>query len=358
MFYREAGQFKTSYGADMAVFPIRQDRIGIAVILAIAYVVVPLFGSSFFVATIMIPMLIFTMAAIGLNILTGYAGLISLGTGAFMGVGAYACFKLATAFPEVNVLVWVLASGFFSAAVGVVFGLPSLRIKGLYLAVATLAAQFFLQWCFVRIGWLTNYSSSGSIEAGRYAIFGVTITGPEASETARYLCVLSLLVFLTWIASNLVHGRIGRKWMMVRDMDIAAELMGVKLLPTKLLAFAVSSYFCGVSGAMLLYFHYGSMESIAFNIELSFQILFMVIIGGLGSLIGSYFGAAFIAALPIVFKFTPQLFGLELHSAHVDQFTLMVVGVLIIVFLIAEPHGLARLWQIGKQKLRVWPFPY
>lgn len=358
MLYREVGQFKTDYAADMAVFPIRQDRIGIAVILVLAYVAVPLFGNSFFVATIMIPMLIFTMAAIGLNILTGYAGLISLGTGAFMGVGAYAAFKLASAFPDVNVLVWILASGFFSAAVGVVFGLPSLRIKGLYLAVATLAAQFFLQWCFVRIGWLTNYSSSGSIEAARRSLFGVPITGPEASVTARYFCVLSLLVFLTWIASNIVHGRIGRKWMMVRDMDIAAELMGVKLLPTKLLAFAVSSYFCGVAGAMMLFFHYGSMESIAFNIDLSFQVLFMVIIGGLGSLVGCYFGAAFIAALPIVIKFAPQAVGLELHSAHVDQFTVMVIGGLIIFFLIVEPHGLARLWQIGKQKLRVWPFPY
>lgn len=357
MFYREAGQFKTSYAADMAVFPIRQDRIGIAVIIAIAYAV-PFFGSSFFVSSVMIPMLIFTLAAIGLNILTGYAGLISLGTGAFMGVGAYAAFKLTTAFPEVNVLVWILVSGVFSAAIGVVFGLPSLRIKGLYLAVATLAAQFFLQWCFVRIGWLTNYSSSGSIEAARRTLFGTAITGPEATETARYLCVLTLLIGLTWVASNLVHGRIGRTWMMVRDMDIAAELMGVNLLPTKLLAFAVSSYFCGVAGAMLLFFHYGSMESIAFNIELSFQILFMVIIGGLGSLIGSYLGAAFIAALPIVIKFAPQLVGLELHSAHVDQFVVMLVGGLIIFFLIVEPHGLARLWQIGKQKLRVWPFPY
>ncbi|MEJ1160005.1 branched-chain amino acid ABC transporter permease [Prosthecomicrobium sp. N25] len=358
MLYREAGQFKTTYAEDMAVFPIRQDRIGIAVILLVAYVGVPLFASSFALTSVLIPMLVLTLAAIGLNILTGYAGLISLGTGAFMGVGAYACFKLTTAFPEVNVLVWILASGFFAAAVGVVFGLPSLRIKGLYLAVATLAAQFFLQWCFVRIGWLTNYSSSGSIEAARRELFGIQITGPGASDVARYLCVLTLLVFLTWIASNIVHGRIGRKWMMVRDMDIAAELMGVRLLPTKLLAFAVSSYFCGVAGAMLLFFHYGSMESIAFNIDLSFQILFMIIIGGLGSLIGSYFGAAFIAALPIVIKFAPQLVGLELHSAHVDQATVMIVGALIIFFLIVEPHGLARLWQIGKQKLRVWPFPY
>jgi branched-chain amino acid transport system permease protein len=358
MFYREAGQFKTSYAADMAVFPIRQDRIGIAVILCVAFVGVPLLASPFWLSSIMIPTLVFVTAALGLNILTGYAGLISLGTGAFMGVGAVACFKLATAFPDVNILVWVLASGFFSAAVGVVFGLPSLRIKGLYLAVATLAAQFFLQWCFVRVGWLTNNSSSGSIEAARRTLFGIPITGPEASAEMRYLCVLSLLVFLTWIASNIVHGRIGRSWMMVRDMDIAAELMGLKLLPTKLLAFAVSSYFCGVAGAMLLFFYFGAMELTAFNIELSFQILFMIIIGGLGSLIGCYLGAFFISALPIAIKFAPAVFGLELPSAVVDQVTTMIIGALIILFLIAEPHGLARLWQIGKQKLRVWPFPY
>jgi branched-chain amino acid transport system permease protein len=347
MLYREAGQFKTTYSADMAVFPIRQDRIGIAVILLIAYVGVPLFAT-----------LILTLAAIGLNILTGYTGLISLGTGAFMGVGAFACFQLTTRYPDVNVLIWILTSGFFAAAIGAAFGIPSLRIKGLYLAVATLAAQFFLEWCFRSIPWLTNNSSSGSIEAATRTILGVQITGPGASDLARYLSVLTVLVLLTWITSNIVHGRIGRKWMMVRDMDIAAELMGIRLLPTKLLAFAVSSYLCGVSGAMLLYFHYGSMESTAFSIELSFQILFMVIIGGLGSLIGSYFGAAFIAALPIFLKFAPQLVGLQLHSAHVDQATTMLIGMLIVFFLIVEPHGLARLWQIGKQKLRVWPFPY
>ncbi len=358
MFYREVGQFKSTYAADMAIFPIRQDRIGIAVLLGIAAVAVPLVANDFFLASIMIPGLIFTLAAIGLNILTGYAGQISLGTGAFMGVGAYAAFKMASAFPQVNVIVWILASGVFSAGVGVVFGLPSLRIKGLYLAVTTLAAQFFLDWCFGRIGWLTDYSSSGAIEASRRALFGIAISGPEASPLARYFVVLGLVVFLTFIASNLVHGRIGRTWMMVRDMDIAAELMGVRLLPAKLLAFAVSSYFAGVAGAMMVFFWLGAAEPSAFGISLSFQVLFMVIIGGLGSMIGSYFGAAFIWALPVMITFAPKLVGVDIPSATVEHVNSMIVGALIIFFLIVEPHGLARLWAVTKQKLRVWPFPW
>src|SRR5579864_2192712 len=164
MLYREAGQYKTSYAADMAVFPLVQDRLMLAVVLALAFVVIPLTGNEFLLNAVMIPFLVFSLAAIGLNLLTGFAGLLSLGTGAFMGVGAYACYKLTTLFPEVNILVWVVVSGLFSAGVGTLFGLPSLRIKGFYLAVATLAAQFFLEWCFVRIPWLYNYSTSGAIE--------------------------------------------------------------------------------------------------------------------------------------------------------------------------------------------------
>src|SRR5205085_12029564 len=168
----------TSYTSDQAVFPILQDRIGIRVILAIAYLVIPLSANDFVINAVMIPFLIFSLASIGLNLLTGYTGLLSLGTGAFMGVGAYACYKLTTAFPNVSVLIWILASGCFSAAVGVLFGLPSLRIKGFYLAVATLAAQFFLEWCFIRIPWLFNYSVSGAIEVPLRTTFGVPVTGP------------------------------------------------------------------------------------------------------------------------------------------------------------------------------------
>src|SRR3954468_17694600 len=215
MLYREAGQFKSTYAADQAVFPLVQDRIGIAAILLIAFVVIPVTGSSFLIQAIMIPFLIFSLAAMGLNILTGYTGLVSLGTGAFMGVGAYACYKLTTLFPGVNVLIWIVCSGFFAAAIGVLFGLPSLRIKGFYLAVATLAAQFFLSWCFIRVPWLYNHNASGAIEVPLRTLFGVPITGATATSTARYLVVLSIVVAMTWLASNLVHGRIGRMWMAV-----------------------------------------------------------------------------------------------------------------------------------------------
>src|ERR1700722_1242015 len=357
MFYREAGQFKTTYAADMAVFPVLQDRIGIAAILAVAFLVLP-FASEFVLHVVMIPFLVFSLAAIGLNILTGYTGLLSLGTGAFMGIGAFACYKLTSIFPNVNIIVWVIASGFFSAAVGVLFGLPSLRIKGFYLAVATLAAQFFLEWCFIRIPWLYNYAISGAIEVPKRTLAGIPLTGPTATATTRYLVVLSIVVLMTWVASNLVHGRIGRMWMAVRDMDLAAELIGIRLLRAKLLAFAVSSFYCGVAGAMIVFLWYGGAEANVFAIDQSFLILFMVIIGGLGTLMGSFFGAALIYILPIVLRLVPDAFGLPLYPATVEHLQFFILGALIIVFLVVEPSGLARLWQIGKQKLRVWPFPY
>lgn len=358
MFYRETGQFKQDYAADSAVFPILQDRYGLAIILAIAFVGIPLFGNEFLLASVMIPFLILSLGAIGLNILVGYTGLLSLGTAAFMGVGAYATYKLSTIFPQINVLVWILCSGFFAAGIGALFGLPSLRIKGFYLAVATLAAQFFLQWCFVRISWLYNDNPSGAIEVPARTLFGIAITGPSATPVTRYLVVLVIVTVMTLIASNIVHGRIGRTWMAVRDMDIAAQLMGIRLLPAKLLAFAVSSFYCGVAGALMVFLWLGAAEPSAFDIRLSFVLLFMVIIGGLGSLIGSFMGAALIHIMPIAIRTLPESLGLPIAAATVEHLTYLIVGGLIIFFLIVEPHGLARLWQIAKQKLRVWPFPY
>jgi ABC-type branched-chain amino acid transport system, permease component len=357
MLYREAGQFKTDYVSDQAIFPILQDRIGIAVILAIA-LAIPFTENDFLINAVMIPFLIFALASIGLNLLTGYTGLLSLGTGAFMGVGAYSCYRLTSSFPDVNILVWIVASGFVTAAVGAVFGLPSLRIKGFYLAIATLAAQFFLEWCFIRIPWLYNYNVSGAIEVPQRELFGIIITGPRATSETRYYIVLGFVVAMTWLASNLVHGRIGRMWMAVRDMDIAAELMGIRLLPTKLLAFAVSSFYCGIAGALMVFLWYGGAEPSVFGINQSFTILFMIILGGLGSLLGAFLGAALIFILPILLRLVPEMLGLRLHADTVEHLTFMIVGALIVFFLIAEPAGLARLWQIGKQKLRVWPFPY
>jgi branched-chain amino acid transport system permease protein len=203
-----------------------------------------------------------------------------------------------------------------------------------------------------------NYNVSNAIEVPQRMLGDIVVTGPNSTPLTRYLVVLTVVVVMTWVASNIVHGRIGRMWMAVRDQDISAELMGIRLLRTKLLAFAVSSFYCGVAGAMLVFLWYGGAEADTFNINQSFFVLFMVIIGGLGSLLGSYLGAALIFGLPILLRYLPDAFGVPIHSATVEHISFLIVGTLIILFLIVEPHGLARLWQIAKQKLRVWPFPY
>jgi branched-chain amino acid transport system permease protein len=359
MIYREVGQFKTSYSADEAIFPIRQDRGLALAALAIAYLVIPAVGSEYWLLTIMIPFLVYALAALGLNLLTGYAGQVSLGTGGFMAVGAFATYKLTTLFPGINIVVVLIFAGLLTALVGVVFGFPSLRIKGFYLAVATLAAQFFLIWVFNKFPWFYNYSASGVISAPPRAVFGqVYVTGAEADPRAKYLFVLTIVILLALVAKNLVRGRIGRAWMAIRDQDIAAEIIGIDPLKTKLLAFAVSSFYCGVAGAMWAFIYTGAVEASAFEIDRSFQILFMIIIGGLGSVLGSFLGAAFIVLLPVLLDNTPRLVGLEIPVNLVTNLQSMIFGALIVFFLIVEPRGLARLWQIGKEKLRLWPFPH
>jgi branched-chain amino acid transport system permease protein len=356
--YREAGQFKTSYAADQAVFPIPQDRVVVGALLVAAFVVPPALASEYWLQAVLIPFLVYAMAAVGLNLLTGYAGQVSLGTGGFMAVGAYSAFKLTTAFPALNIVAVFVLAGVIAAAVGIVFGLPSLRIKGFYLAVATLASQFFLIWLFNKVGWFVNYAPSGTITAPPRTMLGVMVTGPEATAEARYLVALGLVVVFGVIAKNLVRGRVGRSWMAIRDRDIAAEIIGVRPLRTKLLAFAISSFYCGVAGAMLVFLFLGSAETLAFDINQSFLVLFMVIIGGLGSILGSFLGAAFIILTPIFLTNAPHWLGLSLSVALQKEIELMVFGGLILFFLIAEPHGLARLWQVGKEKLRLWPFPH
>jgi len=356
--YREAGQFKTTYADDQAIFPIVQDRVAVVAALVAFALVPPLVASEYWLQAILIPFLVYALAALGLNLLTGYAGQLSLGTGGFMAVGAYSAFKLTTAFPSLNVLLVFPLAGLIAAAVGLVFGIPSLRIKGFYLAVATLAAQFFLIWLFNKVAWFTNYAPSGIISAPPRTVLGMMVTGPEATAPVRYLVALGLVVVFALIAKNLVRGRVGRAWMAIRDRDIAAEIIGVKPLPTKLLAFGISSFYCGAAGAGLLFLYLGSAETLAFDINLSFLVLFMVIIGGLGSVLGSFLGAAFIVLVPIFLTNVPHALGLSLPVALAKQIELMVFGGLIIFFLIVEPQGLARLWQITKEKLRLWPFPH
>jgi len=358
MFYREAGQYKASYQADAAIFPIRQDRIAMALTLLIAFIVIPFTATPYLFSAILIPFLILSLAALGLNILTGYAGQLSLGSAAFMAVGAFASFNFMLRVPGIPLLVAFAGGGLSAAAVGIVFGLPSLRIRGFYLAVATLAAQFFILWCLTKIGWFTNYSSSGVITAQPMVIFGYTFATPQA----KYLLVLAIVSLMALAAKNMARGNVGRQWMAVRDMDVAAEVIGIRLMRAKLLAFAVSSFYCGVAGALFAYAYLGTVEPEAYNLDLSFRILFMIIIGGVGTVLGSFLGSAFITLLPIVLSTTVSYLDEQLHfsiaSSVASNLELMVFGGLIIFFLIVEPHGLARLWQIGKEKLRLWPFPH
>ncbi len=354
MFYRENGQFKTTYAADQQMLPILQDRIFMAVVLVIGFVAVPLLANDYLFLSLLIPFLILTLAAIGLNLLVGYCGQISIGHAAFMAVGAYAAYNIALRIPQLNFLVVLVLAGLIAAAVGMLFGIPSLRIKGLYLAVATLAAQFFMDWVFARVKWFTDYAGSGSVSTAAIEMFGWKVDTPAE----KYVFLLAILTVFTIVAKNLVRGHIGRAWMAMRDMDVAAEVIGIRPVYAKLSAFAVSSFYVGVAGALWGFMHLGSWEPLAFNLTLSLNLLFMIIIGGMGSLLGSYFGAAFIVVLPILLNQIPAMMGMPLTTAMVSHLELMIFGALIVFFLIVEPHGLARLWAIGKEKLRLWPFPH
>lgn len=358
MLYREAGDFKSTYSSDNQTFPIRGDRYAYWALIGFAFLIVPFILGDYWANSIVIPFLIYVIAALGLNLLIGYCGQLSLGTAAFMAVGAYSTFKLTTAFPDLNIYLVFLLSGVVTAGVGVLFGLPSLKIKGFYLAVATLAAQFFLIWLFTRQGWFFNYSSTGMISMPERSMFGILITGAAASSTAVYITCLIFVVGMAWLARNLTRGTLGRSWMATRDMDIAAEIIGVNPMLSKLSAFAVSSFFVGVAGALLFGVYLGAAEAgEAFSINKSFLVLFMVIIGGLGSILGSFLGAAFLVGLPVLLKLLlVDLLGWPADLAR--HFEVMVIGALIIIVLILEPHGMAALWRTIKDKLRLWPFPH
>lgn len=358
MIYRENGQFKVSYRADQQIFPIIQDRYMILALIAFAAIGVPLLADEYLFRAILIPFLILALAAIGVNILVGYCGQISLGSGAFMAVGAYMAYNMYVRVEGMPLILALLSGGFFATIMGVIFGIPSLRVKGLYLAVATLAAQFFCDWLFTRVGWFTLNNPSGSVSVSNLEVFGWSLNTP----VSKYLFCLAFVVVFGLLAKNLVRSAIGREWMAIRDMDVAASVIGIRPMYAKLSAFAVSSFIIGVAGGLWGFIHLNAWEPAAFDLQRSFQLLFIVIIGGMGSIMGCFFGAAFIVFMPIflnqLLPWLGSLFGISVSTAAVSHTEFMIFGALIVWFLIVEPHGLAKLWGIAKQKLRLWPFPH
>ncbi|MEE9418263.1 MAG: branched-chain amino acid ABC transporter permease [Desulfatiglandaceae bacterium] len=352
MFYRECGNYKATYTADMAIFPIPLDRWGLGVMLVLAFLVLPFVASNYWLSSIMVPFYCFSLAALGLNFLTGYAGQLSIGHAAFMAVGAYTSLILYGRY-HIPLLLSILAGGIVSSAVGAVFGIPSLRIKGFYLAVSTLAAQFIIEWILTHWQWVSG-GVFGTIQAPDMYIFGWLIDTP----VKKYYLVLCILVPLVIFGKNLVRGQLGRNWMAIRDMDVAAEIIGVSLFRNKLVAFAVSAFYAGVAGSLITFAYYGAANIEEFNLFLSFHLLGMIIIGGMGTVLGSFFGAGFMVLLPIFINQTLLVFLERVPSDIRANSEAIVFGGLIVFFLIVEPYGMARLWQTIKDKMRLWPFPY
>ncbi|RON47649.1 branched-chain amino acid ABC transporter permease [Pseudomonas frederiksbergensis] len=333
----------------------RRVSIGLSALLLIAFVIVPLTGNDYWLNAILIPFLVLSLAGLGLNLLTGYTGQTSVGAAGFMAVGAFVTYGFLLRLPELGLPVALLGGGLISAVVGFVFGLPSSRIRGFYLMVTTLAAQFFLEWLFVKFPWFYNYGSSGTISAPKLALFGHDLNTP----VGRYLLTLTTVLLLTWVAVNLVKSQIGRNWMAIRDMDTAAAVIGIPVVRYKHLAFAVSSFYLGIAGALWAFAYLGTASASSFDINRSFQILFIIIIGGMGSIAGNFVGAAFISLLPILLSHAGQaLFGGSVDAGQLQNLQKIIFGVLIILFLIKEPEGLIRLLGNLRERLSHWPLRF
>ncbi|HEV8441225.1 MAG TPA: branched-chain amino acid ABC transporter permease [Methylomirabilota bacterium] len=355
MIHRECGVLKTTYEADMALYPLPIARWTVVALAVLFVVVVPLMVDSYFLSLLNL-ISIAVVGALGLNILVGYTGQISVGHGAFMSVGAYTAANLAV---RLGAPFWITvpAAGLMAALVGAVVGIPSLRIKGLYLAIATLAGQLIIEWVINHVTWISG-GVQASIEMPRPTLFGAVI----ASDRHMYYFLLLFVVLAIVGTMNLVRSRIGRAFIAIRDHDIAAEIIGVNIFRYKLLAFAISSFYAGVTG--VLYTYYLSVANYEqFQIVVSIDYLAMIIIGGLGSILGSIFGAVFVTLLPILIRWGVEAFGGALFSSQtvlniIPNLRLMLFGGLIIVFLVVEPEGLNRLWRNVRSYFRVWPFAY
>ena len=328
------------------------SKLGLLFAVVILFVALPAWGNDYWLSAILIPFLVLSLAGLGLNLVTGFAGQLSLGTAAFMSVGAYATYNLIVRVPAMPLPVDLFLGGLITAAVGALFGLPSLRIKGFYLIVSTLAAQFFVEWIFTRVSWFSNNDSSGVLSAPQLALFGWKIDTPAS----RYLLVLAVVALLFVFAGSLVRSELGRRWMAVRDMDTAARVIGIPIARTKLLAFALSSFVIGIAGALWAFAYLGTVEPHGFDLNLSFEVLFIIIIGGMGSVGGNFLGAAFIVLLPVLLSNAGgALASIGIEAGQLQNLQKILFGALIIVFLIKEPDGFARLVQIARLRLRDWP---
>jgi branched-chain amino acid transport system permease protein len=355
MFHRESGVFKTSYVADMAVFPLpiaKWTAAGLAVLFAI---IVPLAFSEYQLSILNL-ILIAVVGAVGLNILVGYTGQISIGHGALMSVGAYTAANLIT---RLHAPFWLAlpAGGAMAAAVGAVIGIPSLRIKGLYLAIATLAGQLIIEWTINHVPWISG-GVQASIEVPRPTFLGAQLK----TQGQLYLFLLFFAALAIVGAINLTRSRIGRAFVAIRDQDIAAEIIGIDIFRYKLLAFAVASFYAGVTGVLYTYY-LGIANYEQFQINVSIDYLAMIIIGGLGSVLGSILGAIFVTLLPIATRLGLESVGSLIFSQAelaniIPNLRLVMFGGLIILFLALEPEGLNRLWRNILSYFRVWPFSY
>jgi branched-chain amino acid transport system permease protein len=333
----------------------RDVRIALPLLLVLAFVVLPALGTEYWLDAIIVPFLILSLAGIGLNLLTGYAGQTSLGSGGFMAVGAFSTYGLMTHVPFMPLPLALLIAGLIAGLAGAISGIPSNRIKGFYLMVSTLAAQFFLDWLFQTVPWFYSYGSSGTISLPSLEIAGRDINTP----LGRYFMTLVTVSLLTIVAVNLVRSPAGRNWMAIRDMDTAAAVIGIRVHRYKILAFGVSSFYLGVAGALWAFVYLGSASVQSFDLTRSFQILFIIIIGGMGSIRGNFVGAAFISLLPLGLDYLSQ----ALFSGHVDAGLLQNIqkalfGVLIIAFLIKEPDGLARMIKAAGDRVSRWPLRF
>ena len=378
MFYRGGRHIITHYLQDRRMLPLDQDRWFIYAIVAVMLFVVPRFGDDYWISAILIPLMVFTIAALGLNIVTGYTGQLSLGTGGFMLMGAIMTFNFIYRFDgnaipfDMPLPLAFVMGGIVTGLAGVIFGLPSIRIKGFYLIVSTLAAHYFILWFFTTYTYFVNHDRAGVVLlSSRYYEMSWLTFDPENyylpalttinlnTVNGKYYLVLFFVIALTIFAKNLTRSTFGRNMMAVRDMDIAASVIGIRVATTKLAAFFISTFYIGIAGALFSFSYTTNIDLRMHELDRAFQVLFMIIIGGLGTISGAFLGATFVYLFDIVISFIGnKMIGGALDSAFVQNMSKVLTGVVIIMLLIKEPGGFAALWQRYKEKLKNWPFAH